>query len=45
MNTNNKKVSIYFISDIFPVFEYMHNQIGLSSDLFKTQNEIARSWF
>ncbi len=43
MNTNNKNISIYSISDIFPVFEYMHNQIGLSSDLFKTQNEIART--
>lgn len=43
MNTNNKNVSIYSISDIFPVFEYMHKQIGLSSDLFKTQNEIART--
>lgn len=43
MNTDNKNMSIYSISDIFPVFEYMHNQIGLSSDLFKTQNEIART--
>lgn len=43
MNTNNKNVSIYSISDIFPVFEYMHSQIGLSSDRFKAQNEIART--
>lgn len=43
MNTNNKNISIYSISDIFPVFEYLHNQIGLSSDLFKAQNEIART--
>lgn len=43
MTTNNKNISIYSISDIFPVFEYMHNQIGLSSDRFKIQNEVART--
>lgn len=36
-------MTIYSISDIYPLFEYMHNQVGLSSDRYKTQNEIART--
>ncbi|WP_426473897.1 ankyrin repeat domain-containing protein [Chryseobacterium balustinum] len=40
---SNQHVAIYSISNLFPLFEYMHNRIGLSSDLFKEQNEIART--
>jgi len=40
---SNQQVAIYSISNLFPLFEYMHNRIGLSSDLFKKQNEIART--
>lgn len=42
-STSNQKLAIYSISDIFPLFEYMHNQIGLSSSRFIEQNEIART--
>lgn len=44
MNHNsNQQVAVYSISDLFPLFEYMHNRIGLSSEEFKRQNEIART--
>lgn len=40
-DTSQQKKSIYSISDIYPIFVYMHDQVGLSSDRFKAQNEIA----
>lgn len=40
---SNQKITIYSISDIYPLFEYMHNQVSLSSDRFQEQNEIART--
>lgn len=40
---SNQKLSIYSISDLYPLFEYMHNQVSLSSDRFQEQNEIART--
>lgn len=42
-HASNQKLAIYSISVIYRLFEYMHNQIDLSSDGFKEQNEIARS--
>lgn len=40
---SNQNIPIYSISNLYPLFEYMHHQIGLSSDRFKEQNEIART--
>lgn len=36
-------MNIYSISDIYPLFEDMHDKIGLSSERFLLQNEIARN--
>lgn len=43
MNPDNPTLAIYSTSDLYPLFAYMHDQVSLSSDRFKQQNEIART--